>query len=164
MISMNSDSLNAQVGALVKAFDTLPKHIAKKHLKSAMKKALKFAVPVLKSNTPVGKGYRDSSGKQVKGSKGALRRAVTVRSKFIGKNKGGFVVGAIGYKHGLQSRNAIWVEFGTKKGIEPQHFMAKTYDQIRGQVSGELTRELAHALEMAAKDSAPGVDQNYRRV
>ena len=41
--------------------------------------------------------------------------------------------------------------------------MEKTYNQIRGQVSEELTRELAHALEMAAKDAAPGVDQNYRR-
>ncbi len=163
MISMNSDSLSAQVGALVKAFDNLPKAIAKKHMKSAMKKALKFAVPVLKANTPKGKAQRGADGKKIKGSSGSLRRAVTVRSKFIGKNKGGFTVGAIGYKHGLQSRNAIWVEFGTKKGIEPQHFMAKTYDQIRGQVSGELTRELATALEKAAKDLAPGVEQNYRR-
>lgn len=163
MISINSDSLNAQVGALVKAFDTLPKHIAKKHMKSAMKKALKFAVPVLKSNTPKSKGKKGADGKKIKGSSGGLRRAVTVRSKFIGKNKGGFTVGAIGYKHGEQSRKAIWVEFGTARGISPQGFMDKTYNQIRGQVSDELTRELAHALEMAAKDSAPGVDQNYRR-
>ena len=163
MISINSDSLSSQVGALVKAFDNLPKSIAKKHMKSAMKKALKFAAPVLKANTPKGKAQRGADGKKIKGSSGSLRRAVTVRSTFVGKNKGGFVVGAVGYKHGEQSRKAIWVEFGTARGISPQGFMDKTYNQIRGQVSEELTRELAHALEKAAKDSAPGVDQNYRR-
>jgi len=126
-------------------------------MKSALKKALKFAVPVLKANTPKGKARRGADGKKIKGSSGSLRRAVTVRSKFIGRNRDGFVVGAIGYKHGEQSRKAIWVELGTSRGISPQAFMDRTYNQIRGQVSDELTRELAHALEMAARDSAPNV-------
>lgn len=163
MISMNSDSLSAQVGALVKAFDTLPKHIAKKHLGAAMKRALKFGVPILKSNTPKSKGKKGGDGKKIKGSSGSLKRAVITKSKFIGRNKDGFTVGALGYKYGLQSAKAIWLEFGTARGIKPMGFMDRTYNQIRGQVSDELTRELAHALEQAAKDSAPGVEQNYRR-
>ena len=63
----------------------------------------------------------------------------------------------------MQSRKAIWLEFGTNKGIEPMRFMEETYNQIKGQVAGELVRELKNAMEKAAKDTAPGVDQNYRR-
>ena len=163
LFSMNSSSLGAQVGALVKGLEKLPMHIAKKHMKAAMKRALKFGLPILRSRTPVGKGLRDGDGKRVKGSRGALRKAVTTKSVFVGKNKGGFVVGGLGYKYGMQSRKAIWLEFGTNKGIEPRRFMEETYNQIKGQVAGELVRELKNAMEKAAKDTAPGVDQHYRR-
>ena len=166
MIYMNSDSLNAQLGALVKVFDKFPKHIAKKHIGASMKRALKFAIPILKSNTPKGGGKRASvkDGKPVKGSRGgALRRAATTRSKFIGKNKSGFTIGTLGFKFGTDSRNAIWQEFGTAKGIKPRAFMEKTFNQVKDQVAGNLARELALAAEKAAKDLAPGVDQHYRR-
>ena len=166
MIYMNSDSLNAQLGALVKVFDKFPKHIAKKHIGASMKRALKFAIPILKANTPKGGSKRASvkDGKPVKGSRGgALRRAATTRSKFIGKNKSGFTIGTLGFKYGTDSRNAIWQEFGTKKGIEPKLFMQKTYDQVKDQVAGQLARELALALEAAAREQAPFVEGSYRR-
>jgi len=170
MIYLNSNSLNAQLTALVKVFDQFPKHIAKKHIGAAMKRALKFAIPILKENTP----KRGSTGKQAaikrKGSGairrtrgGALRKAATAQSKFIGKNKSGFSIGTLGYKYGTESRKAIWQEFGTKKGIEPKLFMQETYDQVKDQVAGNLAKELALAVEKAARDLAPGVDQHYRR-
>lgn len=166
MIYMNSDSLNAQLGALVKVFDQFPKHIAKKHIGASMKRALKFAIPILKANTPKGGGTKASvrDGKPVKRVRGgALRRAVVAKSKYIGTNKSGLTIGTLGYKYGLDSRNAIWQEFGTAKGIQPKGFMAKTYDQVKDQIAGNLARELALAVEAAAKDLAPGVDQQYRR-
>ena len=163
MITMNADSMDEQCGAMIKAFEKFPAHIAKRHLKSAMKKALKFAVPVLKSKTPVGVGKRDGEGKRVKGSRGSLKKAAQANAKFEGKNKGGFVVGSISYKFGLQSRKAIWIEYGTAGGMIPRDIMAQTFNQVRGEVAGQLTRELAHAMEKAAKDLAPGVESKYRR-
>lgn len=177
MIYMNSDSLNAQLGALVKVFDKFPKHIAKKHIGAAMKRALKFAVPILKANTPKGgpkiktaATTRNARGQFTAGSGakkrvrgGALRRAATTQSKFIGKNKSGFTIGTLGFKYGTDSRNAIWQEFGTAGGIKPKLFMQKTYNQVKSQVAGNLARELALAVESAATDLAPGVDQQYRR-
>ena len=41
--------------------------------------------------------------------------------------------------------------------------MEKTFNQVKDQVAGNLARELALAVEKAAKDMAPGVDQHYRR-
>ena len=177
MIYLNSDSLNAQLGALVKVFDRFPKSIAKKHIGAAMKRALKFAIPILKANTPKGGSTgkqaamkRDARGHFIKGSGairktrgGALRKAATAQSRFIGKNRSGFTIGTLGYKYGAESRKAIWQEFGTKKGIEPKLFMQKTYDQVKDQIAGQLARELALALEAAAREQAPFVEGSYRR-
>jgi len=177
MIYMNSDSLNAQLSALVKVFDRLPKHTAKKHIGAAMKRALKFAIPILKSNTPKGgpkiktaattrnaKGqFTAGSGAKKRVRGGALRKAAIAQSRFIGKNKSGFTIGSLGYKYGTESRKAIWQEFGTQKGIEPKLFMQKTYDQVKDQIAGRLARELALALEAAAREQAPFVEGSYRR-
>ena len=177
MIYMNSDSLNAQLSALVKVFDELPKYTAKKHIGASMKRALKFAVPILKANTPKGgpsvkksattrnsKGqFTAGSGAKTKVRGGALRRAAVAKSKYIGTNKAGFTIGTLGYKFGYESRKAIWQELGTSKGIQPKGFMAKTYDQIKDQIAGRLAKELALALEAAAREKAPFVEGRYRR-
>ena len=177
MIYMNSDSLNAQLGALVKVFDQFPKHIAKKHIGASMKRALKFAIPILKANTPKGgpktktaattrnaRGqFTAGSGAKTRVRGGALRRAAITTSKFVGKNKDGFTIGSLGYKYGFESRKAIWQEFGTAGGIKPKSFMEKTFNQIKDHVAERLAEELALAVEKAARDLAPGVDQQYRR-
>ena len=177
MIYLNSNSLNKQLTALVKVFDRFPKHIAKKHIGAAMKRALKFAVPILKSNTPKGGStiktaavtrnsrgqFLTGSGKKRKVRGGALRRAVVAKSKYVGTNKAGFTVGTLGYKYGTESKKALWLEFGTKMGVKPKLFMEKTYNEVKGKVAANLAKELAAAVESAARDLAPGVEQGYGR-
>lgn len=165
MISLNWDGLDGQIGSLMDAYKKLPRHIAKKHLQAAMKRALKDAVPVLKAETPKGKSQRvvgeDGRSKTRRG--GALRRAATVRAKYYGKNDSGTVAGTLGYKAGTESRKAIWLEFGTTRGIEPRRIIDRVMRRVKGPTRSKLARELAEALEKAARDLAPGVDQGYRR-
>ena len=178
MIYLNSDSFDAQLSALASAFDKFPKHIAKKHIGAAMKRALSFALPTLRRNTPKAKATgnksglkRNASGHFIKGTgqvtgkkkTGGLRRAAIATSKYIGTNAAGFTIGSLGYKFGAESRKAIFLEFGTKHGIEPRLFMAKTFDAVKDKVKHKLSLEMMFALEKAARDLAPGVDQKYRR-
>lgn len=160
MISLNWEGMSGQVGELMKAYDDLPRHIAKKHLKAAMKRALKPGVPILKKNTPKQKTRITETGK-VKG--GALRRAVTTKAKYIGRNKDGVVVGVLGYKAGSESRKAIWMEFGTKSGVEPRRMVEKSMSAIGPAAAAALVVEMTKALDAAARDKAPGVAQAYRR-
>jgi len=170
--------MDAQLSALANAFNSFPKHIAKKHLGAAMKRALKVALPVLKKNTPKTKTTgnksalkRNASGHFIKGTgqvtgkkkTGDLRRAAIATSKYVGTNIAGFTIGCLGYKFGAESRKAIFLEFGTKHGIEPRLFMKNTYDSTKDAVQNKLSLEMMFALEKAARDLAPGVDQKYRR-
>jgi hypothetical protein len=176
VISLNWKSVEGEIGSLMQRFAELPRHIAKKHLQAAMKRALKIGVPVLKKNTPKGgtKTVRSAttrnargqftagSGKLKKVRGGALRRAVTTKSKYVGKNKDGFVVGTLGYKGGTESRKAIWLEFGTTRGLEARKMVERSMSQIGPQVSAKLAAEMALALEKSAAEVAAKKNLGYQ--
>ena len=171
MISVNWEGMSGQIGALMSAYADLPRHIAKKHLQASMKRALKGGVPVLKRNTPKmktrlilgkDKSSGEYTGKKVKG--GSLRRAATTKAKYIGRNADGIVVGTLGYKYGKESMKAIFLEDGTSVGVKPREMVKKTMAEYGPTAASKLAGEMAKALEAAARDKAPGVDQGYRRV
>jgi hypothetical protein len=91
-----------------------------------------------------------------------LRRSVITKSRYIGRNRDGVVIGALGYKAGPESRKAIWLEFGTKKGIEPRKMIEKTMQEYDGPVKAILLTEMANALEKAAKELEGQYNQGYQ--
>lgn len=172
MISLNWQGMRGEIGALMSRFNELPRHIAKKHLIAAVRRAMKEGVPVLKAITPKGKTrntraalkrgaggrFVTGSGKKMKARGGALRRAVTAKAKYIGKNKGGLVYGVVGYKAGFDSRKAIWLEFGTSRGIEPRKLIEQFRARYGGPSAARLAVEMAHALEKASAELASGMN------
>lgn len=180
MISLAwSGNPNAQIAALISRYAELPRHIAKKHLQAAMKRCMKDGVPALKAITPkggtrtvraalkrgAGGRFVEGSGKKSRVRGGALRRAVTTKAKYIGRNKDGVVYGAIGYKAGFESRKAIWLEFGTGRGIEPRKIMERFRRQYGGPAAAKLAKEMRSALEKATREMASGKNptRNYGR-
>lgn len=163
MISLNWEGMNGDIGDLMNSYAKLPRHIAKKHLQAAMKRALKDAVPVLKAETPKGGSRRvvGQEGKQKAKRGGALRRAATAKAKYYGKNDSGTVAGTLGYKAGTESRKAIWLEFGTSRGIEPRRIVDRVMKRVSGPIRGKLAREMAAALEKAANEVASGKNKGY---
>jgi hypothetical protein len=175
MISLNWEGMNGDIGDLMNSYAKLPRHIAKKHLQAAMKRALKDAVPVLKAETPKGGKRRvtaavsrgaggrflPGSGKKSIKRGGALRRAATAKAKYYGKNDSGTVAGTLGYKAGTESRKAIWLEFGTSRGIEPRRIVDRVMKRLAGPIRGKLAREMAAALEKAANEVASGKNKGY---
>lgn len=162
MIGLKWIGMDGQIGALMAAFEDLPRHIAKKHLRAVMKRALKPGIPVLKRYTPpegAAKRGRRSKGKR---STGALKRAVITKSAYKGRNKDGYVIGVLGYKGGRESLKAIWMEDGTKF-IAPRRMVELAMKEIAPRTADFLCIEMKNALEAAARDKAPGVDQGYRR-
>lgn len=165
MLELSFDGMEGEIGALMKRYDALPRYIAKKHLKAVMKRANKSAVPALKSNTPVGRTkvvkrtiVRGEFRENMKRRGGALRRAAAVRSYFKGNNASGVVVGVLGYKYGWESRKAIWLENGTKRGLSPRRMVATTMATWKGPAAKLLAEELAKALEKAVKEAAAGIN------
>lgn len=172
MISLNWDSMQGEVGALMARFEELPRHIAKKHLIAALNRVLKDGVPILKSVTPKGSTKivrsglkRNSGGRFVSGSGkkmrvrgGALRRAATSKAKFVGRNRDGVVYGVVGYKAGFESRKAIWLEFGTSRGIQPRNLIEQFRSRYGGPAASRLAEEMSHALEKAANELAAGLN------
>jgi hypothetical protein len=176
VIGVNFRGVNGQIGSLLGRFRELPRHIAKKHLQAAMKRAVRDGVPVLKKLAPKG-GARNvrnavkrdaggrfvtGSGKKVRVRGGALRRAVTSKAKFVKKGDHGVVYGAVGFKAGDQSRKAIWMEFGTTK-ITPRNFMDRFRRTYGGPAAKTLAREMKVALERAARELASGRNPGGRR-
>lgn len=155
----NSYDADPHIKAMMAVFAELPRHIARKHLKAAMRRVLRRGVPILRKNTPplgVRRGRRKKGEKAA--STGALRRAVTVRVGQTGKNLdfGAFVWGVLGYKASFESRKAIWLQYGTKGGVRPFQMIEKTMAEF-GQVSAEeLAREMAAALPKAVAEVAGG--------
>jgi hypothetical protein len=165
VIVLGWNNVEGQIGALMARFEELPRYIAKKHLKAAMKKAGKDAIPILKANTPVGGGRRVKAAvvrgelkMNYKRRGGSLRRASTFMSKYKGTNKDGAVFGILGYKYGFESRKAIWLEFGTSRGIEPRKMVEKSLAASKGIVGSKLEAEMAAALEKAAIELASGMN------
>ncbi len=162
MITLNWQGMQGEIGQLIAAFDALPRHIAKKHLLATIRRVGKQGVPVLKSNTPVGKTQRIKStirrGQQVENAQrrgGALRRASTVVARYKGKNKDGFAYGVLGYKFGWESRKAIWLEEGTTR-IAPRRMVGRTMQAWQGPARAELEKGLAQALAAAVREVASG--------
>lgn len=172
MISLNWDGMQGEIGALMARYDELPRHIAKKHLRAVVKRALKPGEPVLKRLTPKG-GTRTVKSTIVRGQRkdnfkrrgGALRRSVTAKAKYIGKNNSGVVYGVVGYRAGFESRKAIWLEFGTSRGIQPKKIIDKFLAEYRGPALQTLAAEMVKGLEKAAAELASGMNSNanYRR-
>jgi hypothetical protein len=172
MISLNWNGMEGQIGALMARYAELPRHIAKKHLQAAMKRTVKDGVPVLKRLTPkggtrtvraalkrgAGGRFVQGSGKKSRVRGGALRRAVTTKAKYIGRNADGAVYGVVGYRAGFESRKAIWLEFGTSRGVKPQQMIEKFKREYGGPAAGKLAAEMAAALEKAAAELASGMN------
>jgi len=163
VISLDWQKMSREIAGVAKSYEDLPKHIAKKHMLAAMRRAIvkSRGVSILRQNTPP---IGTRRGRRRKGSKsrstGELRRSVTTKAKWIGTNSKGAAVAGLGYKFGFASRKAIWHEFGTTrmKGIK---MMQQTFEQIRGQVAASLAGELADALEKAAAEVAGGKNNGY---
>jgi phage gpG-like protein len=163
MISVNWAKLLGEFGDLAKAYESLPAHIAKKHLLASMRRAIKASggVQKLRANTPPVNTRRGRRKKGEKRPTGELRKSVTTKARWIGRNKDGAAVAGLGYKYGIASRKAIWHEFGTTrmKGIA---MMQRTFDSIKDQVASRLSVELKNALEKAASEVGGGKNQGYQ--
>jgi hypothetical protein len=155
MITLNWEQFDGEIGAMMKRFNELPRYIAKKHLKAAMRRAMRPGVPVLKRHTPVGKSQKIGD-KTRRG--GDLRRAATTKVAYKGSNRDGYVYGVLGYKYGSESRKAIWLEFGTKNGIQPRQMVGRTMAAWGGPAAEALAKELAAAFEKAVKEVAAGIN------
>lgn len=162
MITLNWGEMRNEIGSLMARYAELPRHIAKKHLNAAMKRALKPGVPTLRRNTPPLGVTRGRKKKGARRTTGALRKAVTAKSKYIGRNADGYVWGVLGYRAGFESRKAIWQEFGTSNGVRPKEMVKKTMEQFGPQVNALLVSEMKNALEKAAKELASGKNPGWK--
>jgi len=160
MIVIGWSNVEGQIGELMKRYAELPRSVAKKHLQAAMKRAGKDAIPILKANTPKGGGRRVKAAvvrgelkMNYKRRGGSLRKAATFTARYKGTNKDGVVFGALGYKYGYESRKAIWLEFGTSRGIEPRKIIDKTLAASKAIVGSRLEAEMAAALEKAVNEA-----------
>jgi HK97 gp10 family phage protein len=159
MINLNWEGMDGEIGAMMARFNTLPRHIAKKHLLAAIKRAGKDGVKVLKSNTPKARtrNVRGSGGTASKQRGGALRRAATVKAKYRGRNRDGSAYGTLGYKYGTESRKAIFLEFGTPN-VEPRRMIERTMQQWGTSLVPKLEAEMAAAFEKAVKELEAGMN------
>jgi hypothetical protein len=165
LIWANWDQVSGQIGALMQAYKALPRHIAKKHLGAAMKRALRPGVPALKAATPVGMVMKANKKGVVKLRRsGELRRSATALSRYIGNNRDGVAVGTLGYKYCPESRKAIWVEYGTKRMVK-RPIVQAVMRGFKPQAAANLMKEMAAALEKAATElkSPNAVGSDYRR-
>lgn len=162
MISLDWKGMQGDIGALMAAYAELPRHIAKKHLRAAMKRAMKPGLPTLRRNTPPLSTRRGRSRIGQRRTTGGLRRGVKTKAYYKGRNRDGRVVGVLGYSAGWQSMKAIWQEFGTKHGIRPKRMVEKTMEQIGDPAVAVLVEEMRKSLEKAAKELASG--KNPKRV
>jgi len=140
----------------ISAFNALPGHLGKKHLQAAMRKAVKPFAPALRSATPVATGN--------------LRRAVkTVLRLYSNAGYWWTVVGVVGYSRRSDKKNGRGfhsniVERGTRErfrknrqstGRSPaRHMLRETLRDKSPAILGNLTREMARSLELAARELA----------
>lgn len=157
LFSFNAAEFANQSNAIAGALGKLPMHIAKKHLLAVMKRSIREAkgVSILRKLTPPVNMKRGRK-KSKNGPTGELRRSVVVKAKFIGNNRTGVAVAGVGYPYGKQSRKAIWLEFGTNRGIEPMRFMERAFATMAPAVRANLIAGMANALEKATKELNSG--------
>jgi hypothetical protein len=175
VISLDFRSYKAQIDSLMNRYRELPRHIARKHLKAAMNRSLAGAKPALRAVTPKARPRnrrnaiaRDAGGRFVKGSGkklrlrgGDLRRAVVTKSKWVGKARDGFVVGVVGYRGGLQSRKAIWLEYGTTK-MRARELIPPFIQSYGRPQAKTLAMEMKKALKAAVREMASGRNPGRR--
>ncbi|MCE3000558.1 MAG: hypothetical protein LW892_12080 [Betaproteobacteria bacterium] len=135
----NSFDADKHIGALMRAYRELPRHIARKHLGASMRRVLRPAVPILRRNTPP-TGVR--RGRRKKGEKarstGALRRAATIRVGQTGTNKAfdAFVarpLPSIDAEGVRQVIDVYWQAEGlTRPKGSPEQYMDLSYQQRAG--------------------------------
>ena len=157
MISVNWEQLLGEYASLASAYRSLPSYLGKKYLVSSLRRSVvqSNGPQLLRRNTPPTNTKRGRRPKGQKRSTGALRRSVTTKAKWIGRNRDGFAVAGLGYKYGVESKKAIWLEFGTTH-IEGRKMMERTFDQIKGQVASKLKQNLAESLERAVAEIGSG--------
>jgi HK97 gp10 family phage protein len=156
----NDAQVQKQVQGLIAAFGRLPRDLAKKRMRAAIRKATKPFEPALQGNTPY--------------LTGSLIRSIKTKIKVYDKGTHGNVVFVCGYARGSLKKkrglfvvsgsgsHAIIVENGSKlrrrksggsTGIMPARRMAKrTLDATRQSILSSLVTELAAALERTAKE------------
>lgn len=155
----NTLDLDRHVAALMKAYRGLPRHIAKKHLKAAMRRIMKPGVPILRAVTPPVGTRR---GRRAKGEKprstGDLRRSVAAKSGWTGGNNDyqHFVWGVLGYRYKGQDRKAIWLNYGTSRGVRPYGMIEQATAQFGPVTAKRMAEEMAIGLEKAAAELASG--------
>lgn len=160
----NSFDANDHIRALMNAYRELPRHIAKKHLKAAMRRTLKPGVSILRKYTPplsTKRGRRAAGAKRR--STGALRRSVTVKAGQTGKNLAfdAFIWGVLGYRFKGQDRKAIWCNYGTANGARAFNMIEKAMAEL-GPISAQrLAQEMKDALEKAANELASKKNPGY---
>jgi hypothetical protein len=161
----NSYDADKHIGALMQKFQTLPRHIAKKHLKAAMRRTLKPGIPILRRNTPplgTRRGRRKAGQKPR--STGDLRRRVTTKAGQTGNNNafGSFIWGVLGYRLKGQDRKPIWLNYGTSHGVKAYAMIENTMREF-GQVTAQrLAEEMGAALEKASNELANGKNPGYK--
>lgn len=159
--SFGSGSSNptADIQALAAKYRELPRHIAKKHMKAALRATIRAGVPILRRNTPplgTRRGRRKKG--EVRRSTGDLRRSVMVRTGVLGRNTDWDQVAfaVLGYRYGWASRKAIWLERGTSHGVRAQRMVEKTLAEFGKPCAATLATEMAARLEKAAAEIAGG--------
>ena len=161
----NSYDADRHIGALMKQFQGLPRHIARKHLKAAMRRTLKPGVPILRRNTPplgTRRGRR-KAGEKAR-STGDLRRRVTTKAGQTGNNGqfGSFVWGVLGYRLKGQDRKPIWLNYGTSRGVRAYAMIENTMREFGPVSAKRLADEMAAAFENAANELASGKNPGYK--
>ncbi len=146
----------AEIRAIVSRLSELPRHIGRKHFMAATRRAMKGAVPILRAVTPPVGSRRGRRRKGEKRSTGALRRSVTTKAKYISKTSHGAAYGVVGYKASFESRKAIWLQYGTRRGLAARRMIEQLDQQYAGPSAQMLANELAKALEKATREVASG--------
>lgn len=161
----NSYDADRHIRALMNAYKELPRHIAKKHLKAAMRRTLKPGVPILRKHTPPLNTKRGRRAAGVKRrSTGALRRSVTVKVGQTGKNLAfdAFIWGVLGYRFKGQDRKAIWCNYGTANGARAYNMIERAMAEMGPISARRLAQEMRDALEKAVAEKAGGRNPGYK--
>lgn len=156
MIFANKSQIDKDISRLVGSLRAFPGHIARKHLTAAAGRAIRPFRGIMVKATPPGGARKGRPGKNVpRKSTGNLRRSVAVIVAKSKKNRnGGFAV--MGYRGGPESRKAIWLEYGTKKGIAPRNILRTVMAELGPKAKERLPQELAKSIEKAAAELAGG--------
>ena len=183
ILAVNMTYVDAGFSDIAYRFKQLPRHVAYKHMAAAMKRALRKAraVPTLKEvcreklnlrGTVVTKDppKRNKEGKFKKGWNRRRRGGDFLKAIDVYSSKPKFgkdprpLVAKVGWKYGPESKKAIWLEFGTKRGVAPRRMAEETFMRIRGSAMAGMQAEMLIALDRAAKDLGQAKDPKKRKL